>query len=97
MMVMTVLEAQVAEDKWELLKQTFCQEIETLDPGINQTLLMQDARNRAQWRIATVWSSREALDAMRATGQTPRGVVMFRTAGAEPTLNVFEIAAAASA
>ncbi len=96
-MVMTVLEAQVAEDKWELLRQTYNQEIRTLDAGINQTFLLQDARNRTQWRIATVWDTREALDAMRASGQTPRGVVIFRAAGAEPTLNVYEVASATSA
>ena len=29
---------------------------------------------------------------MRASGQTPRGVAMFRAAGAEPTFALFEIA-----
>ena len=43
------------------------------------------------WRILTVWENREALDAMRSSGETPRGVLMFRSAKAEPALSVFEI------
>lgn len=42
------------------------------------------------WRIVAVWQSREAFDAMRAA-MTPRGVVMFRTAGVEPTLTLFDV------
>jgi hypothetical protein len=41
-------------------------------------------------RIETLWESREALSAMRGTG-TPRGVLIFREAGAEPVLSVFDL------
>jgi hypothetical protein len=36
------------------------------------------------WRIATVWESREALMAMRASVERPGALVMFERAGAEP-------------
>jgi hypothetical protein len=42
------------------------------------------------WRIETLWESRQALDAMRGTG-TPRGVQIFRAAGAEPSLTVLDV------
>ncbi len=94
MMVLTVLEAQVAEDKWTVLEKVFAQETERgLDAGIVQTFLLHEARDRSVWRIATFWSSREALDAMRQSGETPRGVLMFRAASAEPVLRIFDVAA----
>ncbi len=91
-MVMTILEAHVAPEKRAALEQAFQTSIQHLDTGIVQTFLVHDAKDPTLWRIMTVWSSREALDAMRQSGETPRGVLMFREAGAEPTLSVFNIA-----
>ena len=34
----------------------------------------------------------EALETMRQSGQTPRGVLMFRAAEAEPTLSISNVA-----
>ena len=92
-MVMTILEAQVAQDKWKMLEDEYKQALQQLDPGITQTYLLHEFKDQTLWRIATIWESRAALDAMRASGITPRGVLIFRAAGAEPTLTVFEIAA----
>ncbi len=96
-MVMTVLEAHVAEGKWDALKDAYTHGIQKLDAGIVQTFLVCDTRDRALWRIMTVWQDRAALDAMRASGQTPAGVLMFRAAGAEPYLSILEVAAHAAA
>jgi len=95
-MVITILEAQVAADKAATLEQIFTAEAKKLDPGIVQTFLIRSTTDAGLWRILTVWESREALAAMRDSGETPRGVVMFRAAGAEPTLTVFSVAAHAS-
>jgi hypothetical protein len=54
---------------------------------------VQSLKDASLWQILTVWQSREALDAMRRTGETPRGVLMFRAAGAEPTLSVLDLRA----
>ncbi len=94
-MVMTILEAHVASDKWQALEQEFQQATKNLDPGITQTFLLHDSKDQTLWRIATVWHSREALDAMRKSGETPRGVLMFRAAGAEPVLSIFDVTAQA--
>ncbi len=56
-----------------------------------QSFLIQNAKDEELWRILTVWQSQEALDAMRSSGETPRGVLIFRSAHAEPTLSIFKI------
>ena len=44
-----------------------------------------------QWQIATLWRDRAALDAMRAGPEPPAAPRVFRSAGAEPVLTVFEV------
>ena len=82
-MVMTVLEAHVAPEKGAALEGAFNQAIKELEPGIVQTFLLHGSADPTLWRIATLWRSRQALSEMRASGVTPRGVLIFREAGAE--------------
>ena len=96
-MVMTVLEARVAEEQWAALENVYATSIRQLDPAIVQTFLVHSLSEPAVWRIMTVWASREALQAMRESGQTPAGVLMFRSAGAEPELKIYDIALQAKA
>ena len=90
-MVMTILEANVDREHWQDLEAVYKTETKALDPGIVQTFLVHSRKDDTTWRIMTIWESREALEAMRQSGETPRGVVMFRAAKAEPVLSVFEI------
>jgi hypothetical protein len=39
----------------------------------------------------THWVSREALDQVRASGVTPRGVQIFQAAGVTPELSVLDV------
>jgi hypothetical protein len=94
---MTILEAQVAAEKWGVLEQTFNEAVVKLDPGLTQTFLLHNSREPNMWRIATVWASRQALDTMRQSGATPTGVVIFRAAGAEPVLSIFDVTSSAAA
>ena len=96
-MVITILEARVEPDKAPMLEAAYRQGIEQLDEGITQTFLLRDFKDSHIWRIITVWQSRDALEQMRRSGETPRGVVMFRAADAEPTLSVFDVMAHALA
>jgi quinol monooxygenase YgiN len=96
-MVITILEAHVAPDKAALLEVAYKQGIEQLDAGITQTFLLRDSKDPSLWRIITVWENREALETMRRSGETPRGVVMFRAADVEPRLSVFDVVAHAVA
>lgn len=56
-----------------------------------QSFLIQSSKDNEIWCIMTVWESREALDAMSKTTETPRGVLIFRNAQTETALSVFDI------
>jgi len=94
-MVMTILEAHVAPDQWAALQAAYRTGVEKLDAGIVQTFLVQGSADPGLWRIMTVWSSLQVLDEMRRSKETPRGVLMFRAAGVEPALSVFDVVTSA--
>ncbi len=93
MKVITILEAHVTPEQIDTLKRAYRRETERLDAGLEQTFLMQSTTDSTLWRILTVWESREALARMRQSGQTPRGLLMFREAKAEPMLSIFDVSA----
>lgn len=93
-MVVTVLEATVALERVADLKAAYA--LGAVPPGLVRTELLCASNDPTRWRIQTLWSSRAALDAMRSAG-TPAGVLMFRAAGAEPSLMVFDVIASLSA
>ena len=90
-MVMTVLEAEVAEPDWPRLEGAYAERTRTLPPGLAQTFLVRDRERPTLWRITSVWDSQQALDRMRQSGETPGGVLIFRAAVAEPTLSIFAV------
>jgi len=96
-MVVTVLEARVASENIPLLESAFTSAVRQLDPGIMETFLLSDTKDPALWQIVTLWRDRQALDAMRSSGQTPRGMLIFREAKAEPSLSIRLVAAHARA
>jgi hypothetical protein len=91
-MVMTKLEARVSKENWTVLEQVYQLATQHQDAGIVQTFLVHDAKDMNLWRIMTVWQSWKALDAMRSSGETPRGLLLFREAKAEPALTIFDVA-----
>ncbi len=95
-MVITVLEALVQADKTDSLKAVYQQATQHLDEGISQTFLLHSTKDPGIWQIVTIWQSRAALEKMRQSGEKPRGVLIFREAGAEPKLTVYEVIANAS-
>ena len=95
-MVLTILEAHVYPRQWATLQEAYKTGIKQLDPGIVGTYLIQKANDAEVWQILTIWSDQEALDAMRKSGQTPRGVQMFRSAGAQPELEIQKVVAGTS-
>ncbi len=90
-MVITVLEAHVDADRWSDLQADFRQRTAELPPQMVRTYLLQDVKDQSLWQIVSVWKSREGLDEMRNSGETPTGVLMFRGAGAEPKLSIFNV------
>lgn len=91
-MIVTVLEARVAEERARDLLDAYRGRTGSLPPGMVETYLLRDRDDRERWRIFTVWSGWEAVEAMRATTPTPGGVLIFRAAGVEPVLTVLEVA-----
>jgi heme-degrading monooxygenase HmoA len=91
-MIMTVVEAHVAEEHWATLQEVYATRSQTLLPGIVQTYLVHSWSEPTLWQIMTVWESREALIALRQAGQPHAGDLMFQAAGAEPSHDIFEIA-----
>jgi quinol monooxygenase YgiN len=92
-MVITVLEAHVAQDQWETLKRAFQEGASNLPPQMNETFLMQNTADPTLWQALSCWKSREALDEYRRSVQTPGGILFFRAAGAEPKITIYEVAA----
>lgn len=92
-MVITILEAHVELDKAPILQDAYRNGSSQLPPQMVRTYLIQSASDKTLWRIISVWKSREALDEMRNSGGTPAGILMFRAAGAEPELSIFDVAA----
>lgn len=90
-MILTVLEAEVAPEKWGKLEEAFKHGSNPLPEQISESSLVQNSNNPNLWRINTIWRSRQALDDYRQSVDTPEGVTMFRGADAEPTLSVFEV------
>jgi quinol monooxygenase YgiN len=92
MMVITILEARVEPAKWSALQSAYKKGTAGQLPSqMIQTFLIQSMANKMIWQIVSVWKSREALDEMKKSVETPAGVLMFRAAEAEPTLTVYEV------
>jgi quinol monooxygenase YgiN len=90
--VITFLEAEVLEGKWESLQEAYrgLTKSGAKTPGLMRSYLIQSKDTPSFWRIVTIWESMEVLNKMRATVKTPGGVLVFREAGAEPKLSIFE-------
>jgi heme-degrading monooxygenase HmoA len=87
--LITMVEGSVAPDRQEVFRATWTHVTEgELPPGFVRTFLL---RSGESWRIETVWESREALDAMRATTDTPASISVFRAAGVEPSVAVWDV------
>lgn len=91
-MIMTVLEARVEPDRWVALREAYSAAGVNLPPQMVETFLVQSTDDPMIWRGVSIWRSREALEEYRRGVETPGGVLLFRAAGAEPTLSIFEVA-----
>ena len=93
-MVITILEGHVELDMAPALQAAYQNGLSHLPPQMIRTYLIQDTTTKTIWRILSVWKSREALEEMRRSSDTPEGILMFRAAGVEqPSLSIFDVAA----
>jgi hypothetical protein len=91
-MVLTILEATVPSDRAADLQAAFRRAAGEVPPGFIRSHLVSASTDPTRWRIETLWTGRDALAAMRQAA-TPAGVLMFRAAGAEPSLSIYDVAA----
>jgi len=91
-MIITILDANVTAGREADLQMAFRAAEQAPRPaGLLNRRLLRDRRDQTRWQIATLWERADALNAMRSAG-TPAGVLIFRAAGAEPTLSVWDVA-----
>jgi len=95
-MPLTVLEAHVATERESALQAAYTEAGKGPFPrGLVRSTLSRATNDPTLWRIDTIWESAEALATMRGSG-TPRGIQIFRAAGAEPTISILEVVATVS-
>ena len=91
-MIVTILEANIEPGRESDLAAAYAQAVASNNrpAGLVRSELLRDAVDPTRWRIQTSWQNRQVLQAMRGTG-TPASILMFRSAGAEPTTSIFEV------
>ena len=93
-MMISIIEAHVAEENWPLLEQAYLSSSQQAPPGLEQSFLVHSLEDRDLWQIITVWSGMGSLQQVqkaKESGVTPRGVLIFREAHAETTHTVFDV------
>jgi hypothetical protein len=93
-MMISILEAHVPEENWSLLEQAYERNSQLMPPGLEQSFLVHCIEAEDLWQIITVWSgmvSLQQIQKSKESGVTPRGVLIFREAHAEPTHSIFEV------
>lgn len=93
-MIVTMLEARVKPEQQQALLDAY-HDLGDPPPIVVESFLLS-ATDSDIWRLVTVFTSREDLEAMResvrSSGQAPPGVRVFQAAGVEPTLTIFDVA-----
>jgi hypothetical protein len=91
MPLLSLVTARIAPDRREGVVAAYRLALEGgLPPPIRQTLLLLGEDETVA--VATVWRSREDLDAMLASGEEPLARRLLREAGGDPVASFFEIA-----
>lgn len=91
-MIVTILEANIEPGRELDLEAAYAKAVSSdhRPEGLVRSELLRDAFDPSRWRIQTSWLNRQVLEAMRGRG-TPAGILMFRSAGAEPQTSMFEV------
>ena len=83
-MFVTVTEGRVAPEREDDLRSAW-EETASAPAGLIQSTLVRG--EDGTWRIITFWESRDAVVAMRASGEPP-ALTMFRRAGSQPSVSM---------
>lgn len=87
--VLTVTSAVVPPASEDSVIEAYRRATSALPHMVLDTALVRGDDN--DWRIVTLWRSREQLNEYRQRVGTPAAVKIFRDAGAEPTVAAYEV------
>jgi hypothetical protein len=88
--ILTVVSATVDPDREADLVAGFHNLLAALVPdGLMRTELLRNPTGG--WQIQTLWRDQEALDKMRTGSEPPAAPQLFRSVGADPSLQIFEV------
>ncbi len=90
-MVITILEGNVPSGQEHKLQQAFRDASKNIPPQLKQSFLIHSTAQPNVWKIITVWKDRQSLEQMRSTTEVPAGILMFRSAGTEPSLSILDV------
>jgi heme-degrading monooxygenase HmoA len=93
-MFVTIVEGVVDAGREDDLMSAWEQRPSLPPAGFIESFLLRG--EEGVWRIATVWESREAVMAMRASGDRPAALVMFEQAGTDPSASFWTVEGHAS-
>ena len=88
-MYVTIVEGAVDAEREDDLRSAWEGKTAVLPDGFIESSLLR--ADDGTWRIVTVWESREAVMAMRASGERPAALVMFERAGSEPSVSMWTV------
>ena len=91
MMIMTVLQANIEPENWLALQDAYKAGTRHLPEQMIESFLVQSNEDPTLWRGIAIWRSRAEFEEYRHTVDTPGGIWMFRSAGAEPNLTIFNV------
>jgi hypothetical protein len=94
-MVITMVDARPDPARHAEIEAAYDRATATLPSSILETFLLRDGDGL--WRIATLWRSRDDLEAYRRSVAVPAAQAIFRAAGAEPEVTVLEVVRRVSA
>ena len=96
-MFVTIVEGAVAPGREGELRAAWDGKSDVLPEGLIESSLLRAEGEDGRWRIVTVWESKDAVLAMRASGEPPAAPAMFEQAGAAPSLSLWTVEGRVSA
>jgi len=89
-MFVTMVEGSVEATREDDLRSAWKEVIDAELPAgfIESSLLRADD---GTWRVVTFWESKEAVMAMRASGEPPAAPMMFERAGSRPSVSMWTV------
>jgi heme-degrading monooxygenase HmoA len=88
-MFVTIVEGAVEAVREGDLRSAWKDKTAILPAGFIESSLLR--AETGTWRIVTVWESKEAVMAMRASGEPPAALLMFEQAGSKPSVSMWTL------